>query len=455
MASGRSNSLETEICIAGAGPAGLALASALASAGRNVVLLESGTGNGNEPDALDDGDVSGPSFNPLTSSRRRGLGGTALSWNSWLHMQSAARFVPLDAWDFDARPWIPHSGWPIAAADLAPHYARARAFAGLGGEAPADAYLVGLASHFTASLPSALSANPLVRILTDATVTRLDFVPKRSHLRALRWSGRDGASGEIRAARFVLALGAIENARQLLLAELPNEWLGRGYMEHPRDRTLRLTRPTRFWTRAEPFFRITPGGATWGTWGRVVLPEGALKGERLLNASATVYALPGAGSRLRGPLRRLLRRPRASAYGITINMEQAPDRENRVTLSSRRDRFDRPLPRLDWQWTRADEASRVRVRAIIRETLEAARYGRIETVEQAVPDPNAHHHAGMTRMSANPADGVVDANCRVHGVDNLYLAGASVFPTAGYANPTLTIVALSLRLADHLDGKTE
>jgi choline dehydrogenase-like flavoprotein len=91
----------------------------------------------------------------------------------------------------------------------------------------------------------------------------------------------------------------------------------------------------------------------------------------------------------------------------------------------------------------------------MRETLEAARFGRIETIEQRAPDPNAHHHAGTTRMSENPADGVVDANCRVHGVDNLYLAGASVFPTAGYANPTLTILALSLRLAGHLDGKTE
>jgi choline dehydrogenase-like flavoprotein len=138
-------------------------------------------------------------------------------------MQAAARYVPLDPWDFDGRTWVPHSGWPITAADLAPHYTQARAFAGLGGEPPANAYQVGLASRFISSLPAALAAHPQVRILTDATVTRLDFVRGRNQLQALRWSSRDGATGEVRAARFVLALGAIENARQLLLAELPND----------------------------------------------------------------------------------------------------------------------------------------------------------------------------------------------------------------------------------------
>jgi len=72
----------------------------------------------------------------------------------------------------------------------------------------------------------------------------------------------------------------------------------------------------------------------------------------------------------------------------------------------------------------------------------------IETARR--PDPNAHHHAGTTRMHDDPALGVVDRHARVHGTDNLYVAGASVFPTAGFANPVLTIVALALRLAAHL-----
>jgi choline dehydrogenase-like flavoprotein len=61
---------------------------------------------------------------------------------------------------------------------------------------------------------------------------------------------------------------------------------------------------------------------------------------------------------------------------------------------------------------------------------------------------------GTTRMHADPRQGVVDVNCKVHGVDNLYIAGSSVFPTGGYANPTLTLVALALRLADRLKAQS-
>ncbi|MDH4169626.1 MAG: GMC family oxidoreductase, partial [Acidimicrobiia bacterium] len=64
--------------------------------------------------------------------------------------------------------------------------------------------------------------------------------------------------------------------------------------------------------------------------------------------------------------------------------------------------------------------------------------------------PSAHHHAGTTRMSVRPEDGVVDPRGAVHGVDNLFVAGASVFPTAGYANPTLTAMALGCRVGHHV-----
>ena len=89
------------------------------------------------------------------------------------------------------------------------------------------------------------------------------------------------------------------------------------------------------------------------------------------------------------------------------------------------------------------------VRRAIARQFEACGLGRVEMAEQR-PDPNAHHHAGTTRMSINPGSGVVDPTGRVHGLANLYACGASVFPTAGSANPTLTIVALALRLAKHL-----
>lgn len=123
--------IETDVCIAGAGPAGLSLAHALAKAGVDVVLLESGVGSGVAADPLDDGDVIGQGFDGLTTSRQRGIGGTALMWNSRLQSQPAARYVPLAPIDFECRSWIPCSGWPITAADLSPYYLRAHELAGL------------------------------------------------------------------------------------------------------------------------------------------------------------------------------------------------------------------------------------------------------------------------------------------------------------------------------------
>jgi choline dehydrogenase-like flavoprotein len=137
-------------------------------------------------------------------------------------------------------------------------------------------------------------------------------------------------------------------------------------------------------------------------------------------------------------------------FTILLNLEQTPSPENRIALGPRRDTFGLPLSELHWRWHPADHARLTRLRAVV--ARELAELGRIESATGAFPDPNAHHHAGTTRMHADSAHGVVDADCRVHGVDNLFVAGASVFPTAGFVNPVLTIVALAARLADHLSA---
>jgi len=148
-------------------------------------------------------------------------------------------------------------------------------------------------------------------------------------------------------------------------------------------------------------------------------------------------------SRLRGKPRRF------AALELLLNLEQAPDPDNRVTLDAACDRFGLPKPALHWRWRALDQANLVRLRALVADELERHGLGRVE-VADAPPDPNAHHHMGTTRMHDDPRQGVVDADCRVHGTSNVYVAGSSVFTTVGYANPTLTIVALAIRLADHL-----
>jgi choline dehydrogenase-like flavoprotein len=143
-------------------------------------------------------------------------------------------------------------------------------------------------------------------------------------------------------------------------------------------------------------------------------------------------------------------------FEIKVRSEQAPNRESRVRLNGTVDRLGVPMVDLDWRTSEQDRTS-LRAHALsLAATLADAGVGRV--LFPAVPDEvpwidgvgGGWHQMGTTRMSRDPSTGVVDGNCRVHGVPNLYVAGSSVFPSYGFANPTFTIIALSLRLADHL-----
>jgi hypothetical protein len=143
---------------------------------------------------------------------------------------------------------------------------------------------------------------------------------------------------------------------------------------------------------------------------------------------------------------------------IVVNYcEQAPNPASRVYLGERRDRLNMPVLVLDWRICREDTESLMRLHELLDERLQRHRLGRLDDTGEPFSDrlyTDASHHIGTARMSADPRHGVVNARCAVHGVDNLYVAGSAVFPTSGHANPTLTIVALALRLAAHLKSTT-
>ncbi|TAL22732.1 MAG: GMC family oxidoreductase, partial [Frankiales bacterium] len=153
------------------------------------------------------------------------------------------------------------------------------------------------------------------------------------------------------------------------------------------------------------------------------------------------------------------RRGRAGSFPDTMIQlramsEQAPNPLSRVTLDSKRDTHGVPLARLDWRLTELDRRSVRQAQDLIDTALRRAGLGRLENCLGDEWPPAEQrgqwHHMGTTRMHADPRQGVVDPQGRVHGKRNLYVAGSSVFPTSGYANPTLTVVALALRLADEL-----
>jgi choline dehydrogenase-like flavoprotein len=186
------------------------------------------------------------------------------------------------------------------------------------------------------------------------------------------------------------------------------------------------------------------------------LDDASQAGEGLLNASVQLRRRYG-GS------------PRAGYVDcdLYVRAEQAPNPESRVVLGERLDRFGYPLPVLHWRLLQQDWESIVRTAALVASVLEE-RHGAHAHVSIRANEPwpaqpagpgqsqNAtwgNHHLGTTRMADGPAEGVVDRNCLLRGTANLYVAGSSVFPTGGCANPTFMIVALAHRLVDHLAAR--
>ncbi|MGE5506175.1 MAG: GMC oxidoreductase [Actinomycetota bacterium] len=146
-------------------------------------------------------------------------------------------------------------------------------------------------------------------------------------------------------------------------------------------------------------------------------------------------------------------KPRDGAYAVDYNAEQVPNPDSRVMLGEGVDAFGMPRLKVDWRITETDLAGIVGTHRLLAAELAACGAGRLDVDEAAILDgykAAASHHIGTARMADDPARGVVDRHCRVHGIDNLYLASSAVFPTSSHANPTLTIVALAARLAAHL-----
>ncbi len=482
--------LDTDLCIVGAGPAGLTIAHEYIRHGIDVLLLESG-GRGAEdwPQSLNEGTGGGDCYAGLRATRHRQVGGTAHIWNTPVAQGLGAKYVPLDPWDLDA--------WPIRWEELVPFYERAQRIAGLGpfayegsdwtpgnrqpldlgaGPLSTRVYQFGSSRTFPGVPLAEIGRAQEVRLCYHATVCRLWTDDTGGRVTEARIRCRTGREIAVRARVFILAAGAVENARLLFASSLGNRsgWVGRGFMEHPRDRALCLAGSPALFDRLA-FFDAHPtrDGITVG--GRIAPTAGVVREHRLVGFSGTFFprrrVLPparGLGPRLVRRIRSIVAPPPSSGYGwsrrarpdrwfegfgLLLNLEQRPHPDNRVVLGADTDELGVPRAVLEWRWRPEEQAVLERLRALVAAALQDAGLGPVRFEAGGAPDPNAHHHAGTTRMSPDERDGVVDPDGRVHGIENLYVTGASVFPTAGFANPTLTILALATRLADHLRGR--
>jgi len=482
------STLEGDVCIVGAGAAGITLAQKLAGSSLRVVLVESGTG---APDAdtqrLAEGEVVGERQPSLDQLRLRQFGGTTNHWTG--------HCGPLTPFELEARPWVADSGWPIRFDELAPFYRAAHEVCDLG---PFD-YTEATWGAFAAAFPSLEPDDVGVALIQHSTPTRFGVKYQEALSRAqnvmtvlasngielaadasartiekLRVATLAGNAFEVRCRRYVLACGAIENARLLLAsnavapAGLGNgrDLVGRCFMDHPRARPAGLL----YWTdaAAERLAQYTRVDGVRGTLALRLGPA-AQQRERITSslffaeASAPLAALPDeragdvATARL---LQRLAGAPaEAGLAEWWVRCEQSPNPDSRVTLGSERDALGMRRVVLDWRLQEIDHRTLERASRAYAEALVGARLARVKLAPW-LTDPSDDgwqrisgdwHQMGTTRMAETAVRGVVDPDCAVFGIDNLYVAGASVFPTSGAINPTLTLVALALRLAEHLE----
>ncbi len=544
--------LKADVCLVGAGAAGITLALELAAQRIDVLLLEAGGEKFSETSAQElRGESVFPQHHaPLSECRSRQLGGTTALW--------VGRCLPLDPLDLDERDHVPGSGWPIEWSELESYYPQANEHCHVG----AYAYTVqsalpgapvslipglregvlntssierwSLPTHFGRHYRRALASSSRINLLLNSACVELQLDPQSRRLTGLVVATALGRQFKVQARQYILAGGGLETTRMLLASSavetegLGNRsgHLGRHYMGHlfgsvaeirflgdPRQ-TIHGFERDRQGVYCRRRIGLTPDTQkNEGLLNTAFWPTNPPAGDPdhrngVLSAAFLALSLPFLRDRLAAPIiqkmfcgepreaayaqhlrnilldfsrasghgayylyRRFFTQRRvpalfvfnpANRYDLYYHAEQSPNPDSHVTLSDERDRLGMRRLKVNLHYQEQDIDSVVRSHRVLENEL--VREQKVARIEFKRRDIHAHvreqacdgyHQIGTTRMAARERDGVVDKNCRVYGVENLYICSSSVFPTSGHANPTLTIVALAVRLANHLSRRLD
>jgi choline dehydrogenase-like flavoprotein len=480
--------VETDLCVIGAGAAGITIAREFIGSKLQVCVVESG-GLDLDPrtQSLYEGESVGLPLQLMEKQRVQGMdagrlrffGGTTNSWGGIC--------APLDVGDLRVRPWVPYSGWPLAREELDAWYERAFLVCGVDknfygrrlcqtlgdkifpvakSKLKVHAWQFAWILRFGEAYRDELRNAKNILVLLHANVTNIQVNHFGSLVKHVEICTVTGKKGLIKAKAFILACGGIENARLLLLSNQihskglgnQHDLVGRFFMEHPRCccGVLAIIDSNAFhkgfdyhWFEGSQRLRLG-----------MALDYETQHKFAVANCVTYMQRYPPEWPRPMGALEDQLRLSTGPAEFVYLlaDVEQTPNPDSRVMLSQERDRLGLHKACVDWKLTELERRTvEVAVRTVGAE-LERLNLATVKLDNWLLDGGknwalNLHdifHHMGTTRMSDDPAKGVVNRDCRVHGIANLYIAGSSVFPTSGHANPTLTVVALALRLATHL-----
>lgn len=506
-------SAETDVCIIGAGAAGITIGLHLARRGIDVLILESG-GPAQElaMQALNACEIAGRRFSGAEGGRFRVLGGSTTQWGG--------QILPMSPIDFEARPWIDHSGWPISFGEIAEHYRRVIEMIGLGGAIADDADVwrsVGMTPprignegaelfftrwcpepNFSHLFRDEIARTQNLRCVLHATVTAFHAEGQLvTHACARNLAGRQI---KVRARRFILATGGIEAPRLLLhplatgeTAPWASDLIGRFFQDHPGVTCADIIPRNRVELhrlfdnvihgnmRYQPRLRLSEAtqrklcllqvnnAIIFRSRRNEALSRARTAGKNLLRGRAQLNSLPDlftAGPDVARVAWRMLVQHRGFNFDdlgarLGMQLEQQPDPDSRVTLTDTVDAMGLRRARIDWRIGMREVETAATATEIYKRSFEAAGIGTLKIdadVAARSPDLIARmndqaHHNGTARMGSSPSMGVVDKNLKAFGTANLYVCGSAVFPTGSSSNPTHTLLALGLRLADKLAAR--
>jgi choline dehydrogenase-like flavoprotein len=493
--------IEGDICIIGAGAAGISLALEWMNTPYKVILLEGG--GFDYDDQVQDlyaGKATGQRYFPLRSARLHYFGGTTNHWAGWCST--------FDAIDLKKRDWVPHSGWPITRTDLDPFYPRAQRILDLGPyeyDMPywqkqdkelrplvTDEQIV-WSKMWQFSPPTRMGPkykNTIVgakniHLYTYANVVNITANEPVNAITEVTVTNHAGRQHTVRANQFILCCCSIQNARLLLAAnqQAPkglgndNDLVGRFFMEHLEIRTGEL------WLDKPSALKLYAYGSGTKARAELAITEKAQAAHKILNGTLSLTPLYMAQNTkpiieiwsdedprkneadLHATFNNALNeKPPANSklnqgFELFTRIEQAPNPDSRIILDAERDALGMPRAALHWELTPLEKRSIRKIHELLGQQVGRAGIGRVRLLDFLQDEKDSSwpdwtgagwHHMGTTRMGTDPKQSVVDANCKVHGLANLYCAGASCYTTAAAVNPTLTLVALTLRLSDHL-----